>query len=164
MNQSHSIIPSRVRGVTFHEIRNIMDPTRGNLTVGEFGTELPFIPRRYFITYHVPAQTTRGEHAHRACAQFLLSVAGQCCVKVNDGVEEEEFVLDRPTVGIHIPPMIWATEHKHSLDSRLMVFASLPYDPDDYIRDYAEFQRLAGGGLATGRVMGNSRGVIPIAR
>ena len=143
MNQSHTCIPSKVRGVTFHEMRNIMDLDRGHLTVGEFGLELPFVPRRYFITYHVPEQTTRGEHAHRACAQFLLSVAGQCCVKVDDGEETEEFVLDRPTVGVYIPPMVWATEYKHSLDSRLMVFASLPYDPGDYIRDYAEFQRLA---------------------
>ena len=27
-----------------------------------------------------------------------------------------------------------------------MIFASLPYDPDDYIRDYAEFRRLVGSG------------------
>jgi UDP-2-acetamido-3-amino-2,3-dideoxy-glucuronate N-acetyltransferase len=35
--------------------------------------------------------------------------------------------------------MVWATEYKHSADSRLMVFASHSYDPADYIRDYAEF-------------------------
>jgi dTDP-4-dehydrorhamnose 3,5-epimerase-like enzyme len=145
MNPSFTKVSSRVRGVAFYEMRTILDPTRGNLTVGEFGGELPFVPQRYFITYHVPAQTIRGEHAHKACAQFLLSVSGQCCVRVDDGSTVDEFVLDRPTVGVYIPPMVWATEYKHSLDSRLMVFASLPYDADDYIRDYAEFRRLAGG-------------------
>lgn len=138
----HRTIASRVRGVVFHEMKNVIDPVRGNLTVGEFGLDLPFCPRRYFITYHVPEQTTRGEHAHRACAQFLLSVAGQCSVMVDDGEFTDEIVLDRPTVGVYIPPLVWATEYKHSLDSRLMVFASLPYDPDDYIRDYDEFLGL----------------------
>lgn len=142
--QTHRIITSRVRGVVYHEMKNVVDTVRGNLTVGEFGFDLPFRPLRYFITYHVPEQTTRGEHAHRACAQFLLSVAGQCSVKVDDGERTEEIVLDRPTVGVYIPPLVWATEHKHSLDSRLMVFASLPYDPDDYIRDYDEFLGLVG--------------------
>ena len=57
--------------------------------------------------------------------------------------------MDRPTLGVHVPPMIWATEYKHSPDSTLLVFASDYYDPDDYIRDYREFLkevRLAGGG------------------
>lgn len=139
----HRTIASQVRGVVFHEMKNVIDPVRGNLTVGEFDLDLPFRPRRYFITYHVPEQTTRGEHAHRVCAQFLLSVAGQCAVVLDDGENTEEIILDRPTVGIHIPPLIWATEYKHSLDSRLMVFASHHYDPDDYIRDYDEFLRAA---------------------
>lgn len=138
--------PSRVRGVRLYRMRVVLDPIRGNLTVGEFGQELPFVPCRYFVTYHVPDQTVRGEHAHRACAQFLLSVSGHCSVRVDDGRTAEEFVLDHPSFGIYVPPMVWATEYKHSADSRLMIFASLPYDPDDYIRDYAEFRRLVGSG------------------
>lgn len=132
-------------GVRIYHLRNIIDPQRGNLTVGEFGLELPFVPQRYFLTYEVPSRTTRGEHAHKACHQFLISVRGSCAVVVDDGTTREEFFLDCPTMGIHVPPMIWATEHQHSPDSTLMVFASERYDPDDYIRDHAEFQRLVVG-------------------
>lgn len=136
-SQSH-IIESKVRGVRAYDLPFISDP-RGNLTVGEFERTLPFIPKRYFITFDVPNAKLRGEHAHRQCEQFLVCVRGSCAVVVDDGTHREEFLLDRPTFGVHVPAMIWATEYKHSPDSTLMVFASDYYDPEDYIRDYQEF-------------------------
>ena len=134
-------VTSRVRGVRCYELPFISDP-RGNLTVGEFERTLPFQPRRYFITFDVPNARIRGEHAHRTCEQFLVCVRGSCAVVVDDGRQREEILLDRPTLGVHVPPMIWATEYKHSSDSTLMVFASHYYDPDDYIRDYSDFIAL----------------------
>jgi len=136
------IVESKVSGVRVFYLRNILDSDRGNLTVGEFGLELPFIPKRYFLTYAVPSRTTRGEHAHRLCHQFLISVRGTCSIIVDDGRNREEFHLNDPTMGIYVPPMIWATEYDHSADSTLMVFASERYEPADYIRDYAEFLQL----------------------
>ena len=133
---------SKVRGVNIYELPFIRDP-RGNLTVGEFGRTLPFVPKRYFMTFDVPNFDLRGEHAHRTCHQFLLCVRGSCAVVVDDGLNREEFVLDRPTFGVHVPPMVWATEYKHSQDSRLLVFASEYYDPADYIRDYHIFLKEA---------------------
>jgi dTDP-4-dehydrorhamnose 3,5-epimerase-like enzyme len=132
---------SRVLGVRCYELPFINDP-RGNLTVGEFERTLPFQPRRYFITFDVPNARIRGEHAHRTCEQFLICVRGSCAVVVDDGRQREEILLDRPTLGVHVPPMIWATEYKHSSDSTLMVFASHYYDPGDYIRNYSDFIAL----------------------
>jgi acetyltransferase-like isoleucine patch superfamily enzyme/dTDP-4-dehydrorhamnose 3,5-epimerase-like enzyme len=133
---------SKVRGVKIYELPLIRDP-RGNLTVGEFERTLPFVPKRYFMTFDVPSVDLRGEHAHRTCHQFLLCVRGSCAVVVDDGLNREEFLLDRPTVGVHVPPMVWATEYKHSQDSTLLVFASEYYDPADYIRDYQIFLKEA---------------------
>jgi len=133
---------SKVRGVKIYELPLIRDP-RGNLTVGEFERTLPFVPKRYFMTFDVPNFDLRGEHAHRTCHQFLLCVRGSCAVVVDDGLNREEFLLDRPTFGVHVPPMVWATEYKHSQDSRLLVFASEYYDPADYIRDYQIFLKEA---------------------
>jgi UDP-2-acetamido-3-amino-2,3-dideoxy-glucuronate N-acetyltransferase len=133
---------SKVRGVKIYELPLIRDP-RGNLTVGEFERTLPFVPKRYFMTFDVPSFDLRGEHAHRTCHQFLLCVRGSCAVVVDDGLNREEFLLDRPTFGVHVPPMVWATEYKHSQDSRLLVFASEYYDPADYIRDYQIFLKKA---------------------
>lgn len=135
---------SRVRGVRLFEMKWIEDRERGNLTVGEPGAGLPFVPRRFFITYDVAETDERGKHAHRVCEQFLICVRGRCSVLVDDGTHKEEFLLNRPYLGLLIPPMVWGTQFKHSPDSALMVFASHEYDPADYIREYPEFIRLAG--------------------
>ncbi|WP_038168399.1 WxcM-like domain-containing protein [Verrucomicrobium sp. BvORR106] len=136
--QEVGVTVSRVRGVTAYDIPYISDP-RGNLTVGEFERTLPFQPKRYFMTFDVPSAKLRGEHAHRTCHQFLICMHGSCALVVDDGVNREEYLLDRPTFGIYVPPMIWATEYKHTSDSALLVFASEYYDAGDYIRDYHQY-------------------------
>lgn len=134
-----TIDKTRVRGVWLYHMPWLEDHQRGHLTVGNFEVEIPFVPRRYFITFGVPEEENRGQHAHRDCSQFLLCVYGSCKVLVDDGDQREEHLLDNPTVGILVPPMIWSSEFDHSIGSRLLVFASHYYDPGDYIRDHAVF-------------------------
>jgi len=128
-----------VRGVRLYEMRHVVDHVRGNLTALEFSHDLPFVVQRIFLTYGIPSLSTRGEHAHRLCEQFLVCVHGECHLHVDDGENREEFCLNRPTFGVLVPPMVWAQEHLHSADSVLMVLASRPYEAEDYIRDYREF-------------------------
>ncbi|MHC1727992.1 MAG: WxcM-like domain-containing protein [Syntrophobacteraceae bacterium] len=132
---------SQVKGVTLHTLRLVLD-LRGNLSVGEFEREIPFKPCRYFMVFDVPTAETRGEHAHRSCKQFLVAVRGDLCVIADDGKTREEFVLDRPNIGLYLPPMVWGIQYRYSLDAVLLVFASKYYDPNDYIRDYADFLAL----------------------
>ncbi|HEX7960600.1 MAG TPA: WxcM-like domain-containing protein, partial [Terriglobales bacterium] len=68
-----------VRGVRLFRFPQFSD-VRGDLSVGEFDRNVPFRPQRYFVVYNVPSRETRGEHAHRACHQFLICVAGSCNV------------------------------------------------------------------------------------
>ena len=42
-------------------------------------------------------------------------------------------------MGVHMPPMIWGTQYRYSRDAVLLVFASRPYENEDYIRDYDTF-------------------------
>jgi UDP-2-acetamido-3-amino-2,3-dideoxy-glucuronate N-acetyltransferase len=128
-----------VRGVTLHRLTHVMD-LRGSLTAGEFPVDLPFVPQRYFCVFDVPGKEVRGEHAHKQCEQFLFCARGSVSVVVDDGSRSEEIVLDRPDLGLYLPPMIWAVQYKYSADALLFVFASQPYDPADYIRDYDQFQ------------------------
>lgn len=136
---------SGVGGVELRPLTRAID-MRGSLAAAEFGRELPFVPQRCFLVYDVPSAEVRGEHAHRQCAQFLVCVHGQVTAMVDDGRRRAEYRLDRPDVGLHIPPMVWGTQYRYSADAVLMVLASHAYDAGDYIRDYAEFLRLAGGG------------------
>lgn len=136
---------SRVRGVQLHTLREVQD-MRGFLCATEVGHDLPFVPQRCFWVYAVPNQQLRGEHAHRQCAQFLVAVKGQLRVVADDGVQREEFWLDRPNLGLYLPPMTWGIQYGYSEDAVLMVLASDPYDPQDYIRDYPAFLALAQDG------------------
>ena len=85
------------------------------------------------------AADVRGEHAHRECHQFLVCVKGSCSVVVDDGQNRAEVLLNRPNIGIHVPPLVWATQYKYSQDAVLMVLASEIYKAEDYIRDYDMF-------------------------
>lgn len=117
---------------------------RGSLTVGEFDDVFPFTPRRYFFVFDVPSEELRGEHAHKTCHQFLVCVQGSCRSLLDDGKARREVVLDRPDVGLYMPPMIWGTQYRYTRDAVLLVLASHPYDPADYIRSYDEFRAEIG--------------------
>lgn len=134
---------SIVKGVTLHQMPRVVD-IRGSLTVGEANASIPFHIQRYFMVFDVPSQETRGEHAHRECHQFLICVRGSCAVVADDGSNRQEFLLDRPDLGLHLPPMTWGIQYKYSADAVLLVLASHNYDNADYIRDYNEFLRLSG--------------------
>lgn len=140
-----------VRGVTLHALKNVAD-MRGSLTVMEMEESVPFAVRRSFLVYNVPSEEIRGEHAHRRCAQFLVVAKGRVHAVADDGVRREEFILDRPTLGLYLPPMTWGVQYKYSPDAVLLVLASEHYDSDDYIRDYEEFlyESTASSGGAVG--------------
>lgn len=131
-------VPTSVHGVTLHTFRAVPD-MRGSLSVGEFEREIPFKPLRYFLVYDVPTAETRGEHAHHTCHQFLIAVKGSVSVVTDDGKNREEFVLDKPSVGVYLPPMTWGIQYRYSSDAVLLVFASDYYDAADYIRGYSDF-------------------------
>jgi UDP-2-acetamido-3-amino-2,3-dideoxy-glucuronate N-acetyltransferase len=132
---------SKVDGVSLHVLPQVTD-MRGNLSVGEFERQIPFKAERYFLVYDVPTAETRGEHAHRECHQFLLAIKGTVHVVADDGKNREEFVLDKPNLGLHLPPMTWGIQYRYSSDAVLLVFASHYYDAADYIRNYDDFVRL----------------------
>jgi UDP-2-acetamido-3-amino-2,3-dideoxy-glucuronate N-acetyltransferase len=132
------VAQGRVKGVTLHEL-NLVADVRGTLSVGEFEREIPFVPKRYFLVFDVPTLETRGEHAHIVCHQFLVAVAGSVSVVADDGVNREEYLLDRCNKGVFLPAMTWGIQYKYSSDAVLLVFASEYYDSADYIRDYGQF-------------------------
>ncbi|MBK5276392.1 MAG: WxcM-like domain-containing protein [Desulfuromonadales bacterium] len=132
-----------VSGVELYDLPLVKD-MRGNLSFAEYGQFLPFMPKRYFLVFDVPSREVRGEHAHREQSQFLICVKGACSMVVDDNANRKEVRLDRPTLGLYLPPMVWGIQYKYSADAVLLVLASDCYDAGDYIRDYDEFCCLAG--------------------
>jgi acetyltransferase-like isoleucine patch superfamily enzyme/dTDP-4-dehydrorhamnose 3,5-epimerase-like enzyme len=137
-------MPIGVDGVHVQRFAEFSD-LRGALTTADLPSEgIPFTPRRWFLVYDVPGREVRGEHAHRTCHQFLVCVAGRLRVAVDDGESQAEVTLDDPTVGIYVPPGIWASQFGHEENACLLVLASHPYDPEDYIREYEAFLASVG--------------------
>jgi len=132
---SHS---AGVEGVVLHRLP-LIDDVRGMLSFGEFERDVPFPIKRYFLVFGVSSKHIRGEHAHKTLHQFLVCVHGRCNVVVDDGTHRQEFILDSPSIGVYIPPLVWAVQYQYSPDAVLLVLASDYYDPQDYVRDYAEF-------------------------
>jgi UDP-2-acetamido-3-amino-2,3-dideoxy-glucuronate N-acetyltransferase len=114
------------------------DDLRGSLIAFEFD-RLPFEPKRIFAVFGVPTREVRGEHAHRQTHQLLVALQGTVGCIADDGEGRQDFRLDRPEVALYLPPMTWGTQYNYSADCVLLVIASHPYSPDDYIRDYEVF-------------------------
>jgi hypothetical protein len=114
----------------------------GNITPVHNSVEVPFDIRRVFYLYDVPGGESRGAHAHKQCHQFLVAASGSFEVLLDDGNIQRQIQLNRPHIGLHIPPGIWASEINFSSGAVCLVLASETYSAEDYIRDYEEFTRI----------------------
>jgi hypothetical protein len=122
----------------FVDLPKIADP-RGNLTFVEGGRHAPFDIKRIYYLYDVPAGEARGAHGHRELKQLMVAVSGSFDVTLDDGAEKKLFHLNRPYVGLLIPPMTWRDLNNFSSGSVCMVLASEVYSEEDYFRTYSEF-------------------------
>ena len=116
---------------------------RGNLVVAECGgIDVPFDVKRVFYIYGSDATIVRGRHANKRTEFVLINVAGSSKVKIDNGTETDIVELDRPRMGLYLPPMLWKDMYDFSPDSVLLVLASEHYDGNEYIRDYDEYLRI----------------------
>ena len=108
--------------------------SRGSLIPFDFA-QLPFPPRHAFTVQGVPAGMTRGRHALNSSQQLLICLAGQISVELRDAARSDRVLLDRPAIGLFIAEKLWAAQTYVSAESILLVLASAPYDPENYIEE-----------------------------
>lgn len=112
----------------------------GVLYVMENNQEIPFDTQRIFLVANVVSGKTRGDHATKRTRLILFPVSGSCKVVVDDGKEKETFVLDDPSVGLLIEPMVWRSMQEFTSDCVLMAVCDRPFAPGDETYDqYEEF-------------------------
>jgi dTDP-4-dehydrorhamnose 3,5-epimerase-like enzyme len=112
---------------------------RGNLTVVEGESDVPFTIARAYWLYDVPGGESRGGHAHKQLWQLIVSASGSFEVLLDDGRDRKTVFLNRSYYGLLIPSMIWRELMNFSSGSVCLVLASEHFDESDYYRDYAAF-------------------------
>lgn len=120
------------------DLKKIVDP-RGNLTVIEGETDVPFAIQRVYWVYDVPAGEYRGGHAHKNCRELLVALSGSFQVTIDNGTEKETYLLNHPYQGLLIDAGLWRTLDDFSSGAVCMVLASDPFEEEDYIREYGKF-------------------------
>src|SRR5262245_11267722 len=115
---------------------------RGTLSVIEWPGAIPFTPRRFYYIYAISRDAHRAGHAHVAEQEFILALHGRFRVRTDDGSACRDFVLDRPSLGLLVPPLVWHELDRFSDDAICAVLASREYRDDDYIRDRDQFRAL----------------------
>jgi len=111
----------------------------GNITAINNGLEIPFAVRRVYYLYDVPGGESRGGHAHKALQQVIIAASGSFEVQVDDGKTKRTFALNRPYIGVHLPPGLWRELSNFSSGAICLVLASETFDEEDYIRDYQDY-------------------------
>jgi oxalate decarboxylase/phosphoglucose isomerase-like protein (cupin superfamily) len=112
---------------------------RGNLTFIEEMRHIPFDIKRVFYVYDIPSGQSRGAHAHRTLHEFIICLSGSLEVSMDDGKSKRSVRLNRPWLGLYVPPMIWAAEGDFDPGTVYVALCSHLYDANDYIRDYDRY-------------------------
>lgn len=120
------------------ELPKITDP-RGNLTVAESITNVPFDIKRAYWVYDVPGGECRGGHAHKQLWQLVIALSGSFHVTLDNGKEKTTYLLNHAWQGLIIRPGTWRTLDDFSSGAVCLVLASERFEEDDYIRDYEDF-------------------------
>jgi dTDP-4-dehydrorhamnose 3,5-epimerase-like enzyme len=121
------------------QLPKILD-RRGNLSIIEQYKNIPFKIERTYWIYDVPGGEARGGHAYRENQEFIVALSGSFDVVLDDGKEKRTYSLNRSYYGLYVPKGYWREMDNFSTNSLAMILASIPYDANDYIRDYDEFK------------------------
>lgn len=122
-------------------LKRVNDP-RGNLSVIEQETDIPFKIARTHWIYDVPGGEERWGHAFKQNEEFIVALSGSFDVVLDDGVVKQVFSLNRSYYGLYVPNGYWREIKNFSTNSVAMILSSTAYNPDDYIRDYDTFKSL----------------------
>ena len=141
-------------------IKSVTAQGMGTLSVFEGSHDVPFDIKRIYYIHGAPKGTHRGGHAHKALRQVLWCPYGSIRIRLDNGREKADVLLDSPDKGLIVEHYMWREMIWEKKDSVLCVAADsyydesdsgcrsmdeLPREAADYIRDYDEFLEAVKG-------------------
>jgi len=124
------------------DIKTVKDP-RGCLSSLEGEMDIPIDIKRIFYMHHVTAD--RGGHAHIDTDQIIIAISGKLKIKLSDGINTEEYIMDDCTKGLYVPRLIFTDLYDFSPDAVCLVLANTHYDMGKSLRnmsDYLEYLKI----------------------
>ena len=115
---------------------------------------LPFEIGKVLVMSDIRPDDVRGMHAHYETEEILVALTGGCTVDLDDGKGARESARLSANAQCPMPnadikevlllyPHVWRVMRDFEPGTMLMVVANIRYDEADYIRDRAEFERIA---------------------
>lgn len=139
------------------ELPKFLD-ARGNLSFAENFTQIPFEIKRTYWLYDVPGGENRGGHAEINNEELIVALSGAFDIVVDDGKEKKTFTLNRSYYGLYLPKGLWREIKNFSTNAVALEFGSIPYDSNDYIRNYEAFKAYANSTLEQNAIIGKCNG------
>lgn len=133
-----------IKGVKKIALPKIQDP-RGNLSFFENVHQIPFDIKRTYWIYDVPEGKTRGGHAFKESCEFIVALSGSFDIVLSDGNKEVIYPMNKPCRGLYVPNLIWRRLENFSTNSLSLVVSSIPYNENDYIKDFDVFKKTKDG-------------------
>ena len=116
----------------------------GSMTKLVNGSEgMPFLVRRVYYLFDVPADAERGGHSHYEARSILVALTGSFDVVLDDGINPpRRFTLNRPYRALYVPTGLWRTIDNFSGAAICLSLSSECFSEADYVRDYDRFKQL----------------------
>lgn len=122
----------------------IADP-RGNLSFLENNHQIPFAIKRVHWIYDVPGGAERGGVAYENTEEFIVAMSGSFDVIMDDGHTRQIIQLNRSYMGVYVPKGMWRAIENFSTNAIAVIAASTHYNPNEGVRDYSEYLKVADG-------------------
>lgn len=132
----------KISEASIHDLPKFLDK-RGNLSFVEELKNVPFKIERVYWLYDVPGGEVRGGHAYKENCEFIIALSGSFDVILEDGNQRKTYTLNRSYYGLYVPKGLWREMNNFSTNSLALILASTKYNINDYVRDYAEFLKIA---------------------
>ena len=121
---------------------NFFRDDRGNLGVINIRDDYFKDYDRFFFTFNLNVNQTRGNHAHKREFQILFAIQGSFRVTVECSEGTFEIPLNSGSEGLLLPPLHWSTQTCLTENAVLGAFATGEYDSSEYIDSISEFRKL----------------------
>lgn len=103
--------------------------------------DLPYHPKRIFVIKNKFSGAIRGKHAHKIDKQILLVLNGSIKLKYENSLGSGELNLGFGQTHFS-KEFEWLEIEMNEPNTVVIVFCSIEYDEEEYIRDYNIFKNL----------------------